>query len=664
MDTETLAPEGTTTGRVGPADILVTRDSYAPLEAGDEALRAAVAQTELPPLLAALAVLLDEPALIAPELRPPSPMMLASLTPHGGMSEAAVALGRERALAALRRYRDAGSPRPESFDAALVERALAFLTRDASGATGEMLREQLGLLTPDHPMRAPAPRPRRAQPMRVAVIGAGVSGIATAYRLLRQGFEVEVFERSDGAGGVWHKNRYPGCRLDTPNFAYSFTFAQKNDWPQRFSKREEIEAYMATVIERIGLGDRIRFDTEVCALSYDAARAGWTVRFRTGGGAEQSLAVDAVISATGQLDRPNIPDFPGRETFAGRITHSAEYAADFDVEGRDVAVVGTGASAYQIVPNIADRVRSLTVFQRNPPWMLATPGYLAEIPEGMAMLLRQVPEFGRWNRFWQMWLSVEGRLPLTEVEPGWQDAASVGRLNHALREACLGDLRRQFADRPDLLEKMTPSYPPGSKRLLRDGGQWAEVLKRETVALQTSGIERLEPGGIVARDGSFHAADRIILATGFHASDYLAPIRVRGRDGRDLHDFWQGDCRGYLGISVPGFPNLFIIAGPNSGLVVNGNAVFTAECGAHYAVDALCQLRERGARAMEVRPERYAAFNEAVDAGNLRRAWGVATVPTWYQNSTGRASQVWPFGLAEYWSRTRRADLDDYTLTD
>src|SRR5690606_9208213 len=255
------------------------------------------------------------------------------------------------------------------------------------------------------------------------------------------------------------------------------------------------------VSELAGLGDSIRFNTEVLALVWQEDTANWLVRTRTASGDVEEQTFNAIITAVGQLSQPSIPDIPGLAGFAGRHFHSAEWPSGLDVGGKRVAVVGTGASAYQIVPSIVESVGALHVFQRNPPWMLPTPTYHDDIRPGMTWLLRHVPYYGRWFRFWQFWIAAEGRLPLVEVEDDWQHPISVGRANEGLRQECMAHLEAQLKERPDLLKKLTPTYPPGAKRMLRDNGVWTSALKQPHAHLVTEGIARVERDAIVTQDG-------------------------------------------------------------------------------------------------------------------------------------------------------------------
>jgi len=638
-------------------------DRVLPIEASDDQIAEAVAQADMPSLLAALAMLTHDLELIDDGLKPPTPAMTSTIAPQGGMSEQALQRARELAVRAIVRWRDAGSPTPDTPSEALLERIMRFIIKPEQDSCLPLLRHELNV---PHDVGAPDwTRAGLAPDMAfsVAVIGAGVSGIAAAYRLQQAGLDFTVFEKNDEVGGVWWENTYPGCRLDTPNFAYSLSFAQKPDWPQQFSRQPEIHKYLSGVTDKAGLRAHTRFGTEVVSMVFDEPSASWVLTVRTREGRTDVQRFNAVITAVGILNRPNLPDIEGLEHFKGRVVHSAAWPADLDLKGQRVALVGTGASAFQIGPSIADQVSALTVFQRNPPWMLPTPTYHDDIRPGMMWLLKHIPFYGRWFRFWQFWVAVEGRLPLVEAEADWDHPVSVGRANEQLRQECVAALEKQFADRPDLLAKMTPNYPPGGKRMLRDNGVWAAMLRRPHVQLVSEPIERVSATGIVTRDGSEHPVDVIVCATGFKSSDFLHPMRIVGRSGRDLHAWWAGDCRAYLGITVPGFPNLFMTGGPNTAVVVNGSAIFSSECQVEYSLAAIKHLLTHRLAALDCQPEPFEAYNRWIDEGNLTKAWGVARTSSWYKNSAGRASQTWPFGLLDYWQLTAQFKPADYSFT-
>lgn len=635
-------------------------DQVARIQACDEDIRSAVDEADMPALLAALAMLTRDFELIGDDLKPPTPSMTSTIAPQGGMDAAALARARTLAVRKIIEYRDAGCPAPQDPGAEVLDRVVRFMIRPGQDSCLPLLRHELNI---PHDVGAPGWTLGEAAPdtaFKVAVIGAGVSGIAAAYRLQQAGLDYTVYEKNAEVGGVWWENTYPGCRLDTPNYAYSLSFAQKQDWPQQFSRQPEIQKYLSSVSSRARIRPRIHFGTEVISMVFDEPSALWVLTVRDAEGRIDVARFNAVITAVGILNRPSIPDFKGRDGFRGRIVHSAAWPQDLDLAGKQVALIGTGASAFQIGPAIMKEVKGLTVFQRNPPWMLPTPNYHDDIKPGMLWLLRHVPYYGRWFRFWQFWMAVEGRLPLVEVEPGWEHPVSVGRANEQLRQECMAVLQSQFADRPDLLAKMTPSYPPGGKRMLRDNGVWGAMLRQPHVSLVSEPISHLTADGIVSKDGQSHPVDVIICATGFKSSDFLFPIRVVGRAGRDLHAWWQGDCRAYLGITVPGFPNLFMTGGPNTAVVVNGSAIFSSECQVEYSLKAIRYLVDHRLGALDCKREPFDAYNRYVDQGNLTKAWGVARTTSWYKNSAGRASQTWPFGLLDYWKLTSEVRFEDY----
>jgi 4-hydroxyacetophenone monooxygenase len=633
----------------------VTAPGVLPITEDDETIRNFVADAELPALLAALAHVTGDMSLVSAELRPPLPPMAGSILPQGGMDEAQQRLAWLRAANAIIRFRDAGCPPPAMPTEDELCRIIRFLTKDADDEYVPLLKHELALPddtgTPGWAKDAIAPE----RQFRVAVIGAGLSGLAIAHRLRQAGVDFVVLEKSDGLGGAWWNNTYPGCRLDTPNFAYSYSFAQKTDWPDQFSRQPDIRDYINTVADELDLRRHVLLNHEVIAAHFHDESATWRLTVRTPGG-ENPITAEAVVSAVGQLSSPNIPELPGRKDFAGPSFHSAQWDHDFQLDGKRVAVIGSGASAFQIVPSIADQVAELNLFMRNPPWMLPTPTYHAPLREGFRWLLNHIPYYGRWYRFFQFWISVEGRLPVVQGDPRWRSDRSVGAANEQLRQELLAHLRRQYAGRPDLIAKMEPDYPPGAKRLLRDNGVWARALKSAHSNVITSPIARIAESGIVTADGQLHEVDAIVYATGFRSWEYLSSLDVTGRNGASLHKQWGGDPKSYLGITVPNFPNLFMILGPNTALAVNGSNIFTAEAATEYVLECIRMLLIGEYKTMECLAGPCDAFNKDVDEANSRMAWGAPQVNSWYKSTKGRVSQIWPFSLLDYWNASRKPD--------
>ncbi len=497
---------------------------------------------------------------------------------------------------------------------------------------------------------------------RVVVVGAGMSGLLAGIKLKEAKIPFTIVERSEAVGGTWNFNTYPGCRVDSQNHLYSYSFHPNHDWPHRFSTQKPLKTYFEETAERFDLVEQIRFGTEFESARYDEASGTWQVAFNTRAG-RVTETYNAVIVAVGQLNRPKIPEFAGRETFAGPQFHSADWRHDVDLTGKDVAVVGTGASAFQLIPEVAKIARHVTVFQRSAPWFSPTWDYHLEVGAGQKWLFRNLPFYADWYRFWLFWMMTEGSMPALKRDPSWHaDDGSISKPNQRLRQILVDNIRKQAGERTDLLPKVIPTSPLGGKRTLRDNGQWIETLKRPNVSLVTEKIARVTPDAIVTNDGISHSADAIVYGTGFHASRFLERARIVGRCGQELSESWNGDPKAYLGITVPGFPNFFMIYGPNTNLVSQGSIVFVSECAVNYTVGALRMLLNRGGKSIEPREDVHEAYNARVDAENAQMAWGLPGVENWYKSASGRVSQNWPFPLAEYWDLTRQPNPADYVF--
>jgi 4-hydroxyacetophenone monooxygenase len=640
------------------------RTDVEPIAATDEELRAALADAELPPLLPALAYATGDLSLLRDDLRPDP--MLGNAMPQGGLTDDQQAAIRELAFEVLRDLRDGRrqvAPPPPDEDVLRIMQHTVGSSVDMAPYL-PLLAEELAFRGEDR--RAPGWHVDEVAPgtrFEVVVVGAGMSGILAAHRLQQAGIPFVVVEKNADVGGTWLENTYPGCRVDNPNHNYSYAFAQRHDWPLHYSTQDVLLDYFRQCADAFGIRDRIRFRTEVVSATWSDDDHRWTVRVRDAEGREDELVADAVISAVGQLNRPSYPDIEGMGSFEGPAFHSARWDHSVDLTGKRVAVIGTGASAVQFVPEVAEVAGEVVVFQRTPPWLVPTPDYHDEVAPGLRWLYTHVPSYSEWNRFWIFWRMGDGALEAVRVDEAWQgDPASVSGANDLLRMLLTGYLQLQLGDRPDLLEVAVPRYPAGAKRMLRDNGIWPQTLKRENVRLVTEKIREITPKGVVTADGEEHQVDVIVYGTGFQASKFLTPMTVKGRGGVDLHEQWDGDARAYLGITVPGFPNLFCLYGPNTNIVINGSIVYFSECGVRYILGCIEHVLRNGARALDVRREVHDAFNEQVDAANRAMAWGASDVNSWYKNERGRVTQNWPFTLLEYWQRTLAPDPADYEL--
>ena len=617
----------------------------------------------LPALMTAMVHMTGDPAWLREAWKPTyNPQQRSDV----GIPEVEQAKIRKEAAAAIRSYLGGQPLALPGTDHALLRRQMDFV----AGAPipeiyTDFLVDELALAgTSSKDPKFDQPRLREAtRKLKVLVIGAGMSGLLTGIRLAQAGIAFEIVDKNADVGGTWLENTYPGCRVDNSNHMYSYSFEPNHAWPQHFSPQPELLKYFQGIADKYDLRKNIRFETMVETLTWDEAKGVWRAALKRKDGATEVIEATAVVTAVGQLNRPRFPEIEGMSTFAGPAFHSAEWRHDVDLKGKRVAVIGTGASAYQFVPEIAPDVARLTVFQRTPPWGMSVPHYHEDVPDGMKWALEHVPFFDKWYRFWLFWMSTEGALPMLKTDPAWNGSPhAVSAENAALRDMATTALLAQVTDRPDLAAKVIPQYPIGGKRSVLDNGVWLTALKRDNVALVTDKVVRITPKGVVTADGVEHEVDVLIYGTGFQASNFLSFLKIKGRGGRDLHETWGGDARAYLGMTNPGFPNLFTVYGPNTNIVVNGSIIFFSECSVRYILGCLKLLAETGSRAMEPKQSVFDTFNAAVDEANGGWAWGSPHVSSWYKNEFGRVSQNWPYGLIDYWRATLEPKADDFVL--
>lgn len=634
----------------------------APLPQDDDRIREALADAHLPSLLPALAQLTGDLSLLRDDLFPGTVVLT---DPQGGLSPEAQEAARELALRTLADWRDGGAPPAPPLPREQARRMMDYLIGEhVSDEYLPLLLEELAFAETD--ARAPGWRLEELAPgreLRAVIIGAGMSGILAAHRLKQAGVPFTVIEKNADVGGTWFENTYPGARVDSSNHAYSYSFAQKYDWPYHHSPQDVLLEYFRDCADEFGIRDDVRFNTEVLSAAFDDERCRWTVTVRGPDGAEEAIEAETVISAVGQLNRPKLPDVAGLERFAGAAFHSACWDHEAELAGRRVGVIGTGSSASQFIPHVAEEAAEVRIFQRTPNWYAPAPNYHERVSEGFLWLLRHVPGYAQWYRFWLFWAISDGFLPMVEVDDDFRPGDEVtGAANRQLRDLLAGSLTQQLAGRPDLIEKALPRFPPASKRIVVDNGSWPRTLLRDNVRLITTPIREVTPRGVATEDGEEHALDTLIYGTGFQASRFLTPMRVTGRGGVDMHEQWGGDARAYLGVTMPNFPNFFFLYGPNTNIVVNGSIVYFSECEVQYVLECLRLLLEGGHRALDCRRDVHDAYNERIDAGNLKRAWGVSSVPSWYKSESGRVAQNWPFTLLEYWRQTKTVNAADYAL--
>lgn len=484
--------------------------------------------------------------------------------------------------------------------------------------------------------------------IELAIIGSGFGGLGAAVMAIEQGIEsFVVLERSHAVGGTWRDNTYPGCACDIPSHLYSFSFAQNPEWSRSYPAQPEIEDYLERVKDRFNLGSHLRFGFDVETVRWREDQHCWELTSRTG---EQLLA-SAVISATGPLSQPSLPDIPGLESFEGEIFHSAAWRHDVNLASKRVGVVGTGASAIQLVPAIADEVEHLDVFQRTPPWVLPRDDRPA--PVWRRRLYRSIPFLQRLHR-WRIYLRQE-LLSIAFIGNG----KIANRFTKRIIEETTAQIDAAFADASEA-EALRPSYKPGCKRLLISN-DWYPALARDNVDVITASIERVTPAGVVTSDGNEHELDVLVLATGFAVTQFPSPLSIFGRNAEDLKEHWSAGASTDLGMTVSGYPNLWFLAGPGTGLGHN-SIVFMIEVQLQHIARALRFMKRNGVAAIEVRAEIEDASYEELQRRIASTVWA-SGCSSWYATEDGRVDTIWPGTTTEYWWRARRFDPRKYLLT-
>lgn len=479
--------------------------------------------------------------------------------------------------------------------------------------------------------------------LEAVIVGAGFSGLCAGIQLRKAGIEdFVILEKADGVGGTWRDNTYPGAACDIPSHLYSYSFEPNPAWSRAYGGQAEILAYLEHCATKYGLRPHLRFGARVASAAYDDAAATWTVRTQSG----EVYTARTLVLGNGALHLPAIPDLPGASTFAGTTFHSARWNHGHDLTGKKVAVIGTGASSVQFVPQIAPQVEKLHVFQRTPAWIV--PKADRPIGERERWILEHVPG-AHWLRRTGLYWLFESRVL------GFAFAPKVNQLAERL---VLKHLAAQVPDR-ELRARLTPAYRMGCKRVLISNDYYP-ALGRPNVDLVTDGIAAIEPTGIRTTDGALHECDTIIYGTGFKVVDYVASMQIVGRGGRDLSDVWATEgVRNYLGITVSGFPNLFLLMGPNTGLGHN-SMIFMIEAQTTYVVDAVKRMRAQALASIEVRPEVEQAFRAELKGKLANTVW-TSGCNSWYMAPDGDVL-LWPGFTFDYWRRTRQVQLDEFTL--
>ena len=587
---------------------------------------------------------------------------------------------RDRMAACMVEMNNGGTPVMAQPSSLVIQQMMsAAVGEQVSEAYVPMLLEQVGLQVSDQHMlnlaqsviQNEVQSGAQTNDIHVAIIGAGASGLCAAIQLGKLGIPYTVFEKNAEVGGTWYENRYPGCAVDTPNHFYQFSFEPNNNWPNYFSQRDAIQAYLEHCADKYEVRQHIRFNTEVSSAIFDEATQTWTIRAtnktskQTIDKAEsvEHIQANAVICAVGQLNRPAIPKLPGLGRYQGQVIHTAQWPEQLDLTGKKVALIGTGASAVQVGPAIAAQVESLAVLQRSGSWVVRRPNIDGVVSEDTKWVLNNVPFYAPWYRFQLFWAFGDGLFEALKIDPTWQGGSeSISAFNARLRESMMKHIRRELVGRDDLLKKVVPDFPPFGKRVLGDAG-WYSMLKRDNVRLETGAIKQVHAKAVELEDGTLIEADILVMATGFQAGRMLWPMDIQGRAGVTIRQKWgDDDPRAFLGITAPEFPNFFMMYGPNTNIGHGGSALFLAECQTRYFMGLIQALRTQTIRSVECRQDIHDRYNQEIDNLLGQLSWSHPSVSTWYKNAKGRIVTNQPWSLLDYWRLTYEAKLSDYHL--
>ncbi|MFT4519120.1 MAG: 4-hydroxyacetophenone monooxygenase [Halioglobus sp.] len=628
----------------------------------DAAIASALEDASIPTLLMSMIHMSGDASLLDGPLRPAGVYINEY---QGYMSEEDKAAVRAQALEVIKIFRDGGCKLPPPPSAETVHRMMNFyVAQDVPEDYVPMLLEEMELDGTDQRSDAWGDEVaiQSTSGHKVLVIGGGMSGVLAAYRLQEAGIPFVVIEKNASVGGTWFENRYPGARVDVGNHLYSYSFEPAHHWTQYFSQQGELQQYFEDVVHNHELQSHFRFSTEVTGAVFDEAESLWTVSTVDGNGNTEQYVVNSVISAVGQLNRPTLPDIPGIDSFKGKSCHSADWDHSIDCTGKSVVVVGSGASAFQLVPTIAPDVAHMTVFQRSAPWMFENPIYHENVPEGKKWCLQNLPFYTRWFRFLIFWPAVDGAYDTVFVDPQWpHQERSINEMNEFIYTMFSDYIKGQVGDDKELLKKVIPDYAPMGKRTLQDNGSWLSALKQDNVDLETQGVANVSEEGVTASDGTFYPADIIIYATGFETDRFLWPMEIEGKDGVLLSNQWGLEPSAYLGITIPNFPNFYCMYGPGTNLAFGGSLVFNGECQIRYIMDCLKVLLNAGSAAIECKVAVHSDYQKRFRELHAKLIWEHKSIKTsFYQNAEGKVTLLWPWKILDMWRWTKQANVEDY----
>jgi 4-hydroxyacetophenone monooxygenase len=628
----------------------------------DQTIAAALEDVSVPALVASVVTFTGDPSYLRGPTRP------RTFIPNefqGGLDESERAELRSRTLEAILAYRDAGCPKPAPLPSEVLRETMSWL------ACEEVDEEYVPMFIEE--MNIDGSDSRRfqlehldevtRQSLSVLVIGCGQSGLLAGIRLAQSRIPFTILDKNPDVGGTWYENTYPGCRVDVGNHFYCYSFEPNYGFSEFFSRQPELYQYFRDVMVRWGIADKVEWNTEVVSLTWDEDRALWGVVSRTPDGGMFHREADIVICAVGQLNLPYIPDLDGLSRFDGPVFHTAHWDHDVELEDKRVALIGAGASGFQVGPAIASEVDQLVVFQRTAQWMAPNAKYRQAVGDGVKWAMRHLPGYASWYRFMLLFQTSDKALAVVRIDPNWPGLPeSANAISEERRKILVGWIEKHVGDDPELLAKVMPDYPPMGKRLLQDDGSWLQCLARDNVELVRDEIDRIDRNAVVTARARYEV-DAIILATGFRANEMLAPIKIVGRGGARLAEQWGVAPAAHLGITVPGFPNLFLLYGPGTNLAHAGSIIFHSECQMQFIGAALRKLLTGRHRSIEVTQKAYDDYVERLQAELAETVWAHPSVRhSWYKGPDGRVHVLSPWRLVDYWRMTKFPDFNDYSF--
>ncbi len=636
-----------------------------PFDDADEVIRAAIDEASVPALLMSMVHMTGDLGILD-EL--PGPYQLIAMDLQGAMSEPDKQAVRERAFEVVRDYRDRGCPPPFIPDGHQLRSMLNVMT------AGEVTEEFIDYIAADlrltdvdqnGPVLASTAEQRAGFP--VVVIGCGESGLLAGIKLKQAGIPFTIVERQSGAGGTWLANRYPGCRVDIASQYYTYSFEPTDHWEHHYATQPEILKYLNDVMARYEIADHVRFDTEVIGAEWDQATSTWQIKIRpTHDGvdrAPETLSARGLICAVGQFSNPVIPNIKGAKDFQGPSFHTADWDDSIDLAGKRVAVIGAGASGFQLVPAIADTAAHVDVYQRTPQWMAPNVNYHAPVGQAARWATRHLPYYGRWLRFVTWWPIADALNEQITIDPDWDnDGLSVSASNHTIREVFVAWMQAFTAD-ADLLAKVTPDYPPMGKRTLQDDGTWLTTLQRDDVELVTECIAEIGAHGVTDVGGRHRPADVVLWATGFDVNHQLGPIDIRGLNGIGLNEVWGDAAYAYLGVTVNDFPNFYCLFGPGTNAVNGTSLIYNSECQMRYVLGCIDLMLTSGAAAATPKAEVCTDYDRRSQARLKTMVYAhPAVTSSYYKNSAGELPTLFAWRIVDYWKWTHRPNPGDYEL--